>query len=120
MQMKTFREACCERFGISPEAFEEEVLWRCCYHRAMLLGTLIRHVNQRYYDLDLELIRQIADCTTVGEMRAEMTEFRYHHPIRGYLRKVLRIRLSGQRLVDLGAKLLPENSHPEGDAHPGD
>ena len=114
--MKTFRQACCEKFGISPEAFEEEVLWRCFYPKAVPLGKLLRRLNRHCFDSDFELIRQIADCTTASEMRAEMNEFRYHRPIFGFRRKVLRIRLSGQRLVNLGTKLLPEKNQEEGDS----
>jgi hypothetical protein len=115
--MKTFREACCEKFGISPEAFEEEVLWRCFYHpKAVPLGKLLLRINRRCFDPDFGLLRELADCTTVSDMRTGMSDFRYHRPICGFFRKVLRIRLSGQRLVDLGAKLLPENNQEKGDS----
>jgi hypothetical protein len=114
MKMKTFREACCETFGTSFGAYEEEVLWRCFYPKAVLPGKLLRRINPRCFDPDLELVRQIAECTTVNEIRAEMGDFRYHRPLCGFLRKVLRVRLSGQRLVNLGARLLPEdNPGPE-------
>lgn len=106
--MKTFRELYCEEFDIPPEAFEEEVLWRCFYPNAVHLGRLRWRWNPRYFDADLQLIREVTDCTTVSEMRAELNDFRYHRPISGFQRKVLRIRVSGQRLIALGTELLPE------------
>lgn len=109
--VKTFRERCCEELGIPPEAFEEEVLWRCLYPDTVWLGKLLWQINPRCFDPDIELIQQVSDCTTASEMRAELNDFRYHQPVCGFLRKVLRIRLSGQRLVDFASKLLPEGNH---------
>jgi hypothetical protein len=70
------------------------------------LGRLLWSYNPGLYDADMEMIRAVADCQTVSELAAEVSDFRYHHHNQGFWRKVLRIRVSGQRLVNLGAKLL--------------
>lgn len=108
MNLITFREAYCREFGVSPEVFEEDVLWRCFYPEAVSMGKFFWRWKRRYFDVDFELIREVADCTTVSGMRDEMNDFRYHRPISGFWRKVMHVRLSGQRLVALGTELLPE------------
>jgi len=106
MNGKTFRAACCERFRFPPDAFEEKVLWRCHHRRGLPLGKLVWRFNPELYGPDLELLQQVGECTTVNELRSELSDFRYRHHNHGLCRKVLHVRLSGQRLVDLAAKLL--------------
>ncbi len=106
MNGQTFKAAFCERFGFSPEAFAGVVLWRCHHRRGLPLGKLIWQFNPHLYDPDLELLQQVAECTTLNDLRAEMSDFRYRHRNHGFCRRVLHARLSGQRLVDLAVKLL--------------
>jgi len=104
--MKTFREAVCQRFDISPEAYEQEVLWRCFYPPALALGRILWHLCPVYFDADLDLIQQVADCNSASEVRLELNDHRYHQPPKGLARRFLRIRLSGRRLVDLAALVM--------------
>ena len=104
--MKTFREAVCERLDISPEAFEEEVLWRCFFPHTVVLGKILWLLKAAHFDEDLEMIREVAGCVSVSQVCAELNDFRYHHPLRGLPRRFLRVRVSGQRLVELAALVL--------------
>ena len=106
MNAKNFRAAFCERFQLPAETFEAGVLWRCHHRRGLPLGKLIWRFNPQLYDPDLELLQQVAECTTLNDLRAEVSDFRYRHRNHGFCRRVLHARLSGQRLVDLAAKLL--------------
>ena len=106
MNAKPFREAVCEQLGVPPKAYEEEVLWRCLFPSARPLARLLRLLNSHFFDDDLELIRSVADCAALRELRAELSDYRYHKRIRGFLRSILHVRVSGQRLGDLGAKVL--------------
>ena len=103
---KTFREAFCERFNVSPESFREKVLWRCHHRRALLLGRWFWRHRRSHYDKDLEMVRAVAECTSLSELRAEMNNFLYHNPPIGFWRKIVHVRLSGQRLVDTAAKIM--------------
>ena len=105
MSAITFREAYCERFQVDADDFAESVLWRCHHRRSLPLGKLIWRINPEFYDMDFELIRTLAECTTLEDFRTEVSDFRYHHHNFGFGRKLLHVRLSGQRLVDLAAKL---------------
>lgn len=104
--LKTFREAFCERFNIRPDLFGEKVLWRCHHRRSLPLGRWIWRHKRAHYDADLDMIRAVAECTSVSELRAEMNDFLYHNPPKGFLRKTMHVRLSGQRLVDMAAKIM--------------
>lgn len=104
--MKTFREAVCERFDISPDAYEQELLWRCFFPSALALGKLLWLVNPDYFNEDLELIRNVADCVRVAEVRLELNNHRYHRPLRGLAQRILRLRISGQRLVELATLVM--------------
>ena len=106
MSAKTFREAFCERFQIRPEDYPERLLWRCHHRRALPLGRLIWRRDPHFYDMDMELIRSVADCTTLSDVRMELNDFLYHNQAHGFWRRFLHVRLSGQRLVNLAAKLL--------------
>jgi hypothetical protein len=105
---RSFREACCEKLGIPEESFEETVLWQCLPPRYVLVGKLRWRFDRAYFQDDLELIHWVADCTSLQEL--SKLEHKYHRfvkPISGFQRRVLRARLSGQRLVDFAHKFIP-------------
>lgn len=104
--MNNFREAICERFDISPDAYEREVLWRCFFPTSLVVGKLLWVVNRSYFNQDLELIQAVGECTSVSEVRAELNDHRYHLHLRGFARRFLHVRLSGQRLVNLASLVL--------------
>ncbi|MCU0784923.1 MAG: hypothetical protein MUF81_12950 [Verrucomicrobia bacterium] len=81
--MKTFREAVCARFDISPDAYEQEELWRCFFPPALAPG-----------------------CMSVSEVRLELNDHRDHRRLAGLRRRILHLRLSGQRLVNLAGMVM--------------
>jgi hypothetical protein len=108
-KLKTFREACCERLGIFGEAFERDVLLQCIPPQHLLIGRLVWRFGRGYFRKDIELIREVANCTNLGELHTELSDHQYKNSNRGFWRGFLRLRLSGQRLVDLACKFLPAN-----------
>jgi len=108
-EAKTFRQACCDRLRIPPEAFEEAVLWQCLPPRHLLIGRIRWRFDRAYFKADLELIRSLAECTDLDELRAELTCHRSLKPNAGFQRGFLRARLSGQRLVNFASTFLPAN-----------
>ena len=105
----TFRAACREKLGIADSAFEEAVLWRCLPPYHVPVGKLQWRVARGYFKPDLELIRSVANCTSVAGVRTEISYFRTAKKPTGFRRWLLRARVSGQRLVDLATELLPES-----------
>ncbi len=113
MWPKTFREAFCERFACSPEAYENQLFWRCLYRRSLPLAWLVYLVNRRHFELDVQTIRQLAVARSMEEFRAELESFRYEYRMRGGLLRQLRVRVSGKRLMAvLGETELAQHSSP--------
>src|ERR1041384_5730148 len=104
MTNRTFRQTYCERFNIAPEAFERAVFWQCLYPHEGLLARVIERLRPGFFDGDLELIRTVGDCTSSADVSVEVGDYRYHQPPTGVWRRVIRVRVSGQRLLDLSAK----------------
>jgi hypothetical protein len=104
----SFREAFCQRFACSPEEFEKRVLWRALYRRSLPLSALVYSWNQRFFDLDLRTIRQLGLARSSEEFRAEIESFRFESRMqRGFLKRTLRLRISGKRLMQLLEEVAP-------------
>lgn len=103
----TFREACCEALAIPPDRYVEAVFWRCLPPRRSLLARLYWHFNRDFFINDLLLIQEVADCTTLSDLRTELANYRFEIRESGFLRVNLHLRMSGQCLVDFAATLLP-------------
>ena len=103
----TFREAYCALRGVSPEAFEEAVLRECLFRRRRWLARLVRGLRPAYFATDLDLVHAAGDCATLACLGSELNAHRYRRPVRGLWRRTLRVRLSGEALLALGAELLP-------------
>ena len=104
---KTFQEAFCDQWGIARDAFAEAVLWHCVPPAHHFIGRLRWWLDRGYFQNDLELIQNIANCTTQDELQDEITLHYSIKPNYGFERGYLRARLSGQRLADLASSLLP-------------
>ena len=103
---QTFRAAVCQHFRCAPEAYEEIVFQHCLYRHAPGLAWLIRRFIADYFEPDFQLIRYVADKTDVEGLQTEVRLQRTDQPPATLLRRFLRVRLSGQRLLDLGNQLL--------------
>jgi hypothetical protein len=103
---KAFREACCERLGLAPTAFEEFVLWQCFCRRGRALGKALWRLRPGYFKRDLELIQRVADCTSLRSVRSELRAPGGPLHAGGLLRRMLKVRLSGQRLLNLAAEFM--------------
>ncbi len=100
-----FREAVCRKFGCAPEAYPETVFSHCLYPHAAGSVKLIRWLKPDYFAADFELIHQIATVTEMRQVRAEVENHRYHNPSATLLRRFLRIRLSGRRVIQLADQI---------------
>lgn len=104
--VKKFRDVYCDRMGIPREAFEKKVLLACLPEYYWLLGLLRWHLNRSYFERDLEVIRAVAECTNLRDIRSEITFF-HHQKMTGVQRNLLRFRISGKRLLSVANKCLP-------------
>ena len=106
VEMKTFREACCLKLGIRQEDFEKTVLLACLPRWYLPVAHLRWYLTRYYFYCDLELIQQDGNCTTVSGIITEINESRYHHPVKGFQRKILHARMSGNQLIHFASQFL--------------
>ena len=96
-----FRKAVCLHFRCTPTTYEETVFAECLYPHATDIARLVRRFSPDYFASDFELIRLAANKTSTEELRAEVRVHRSEYPPNTLLRRFLRVRLSGQRMLDL-------------------
>jgi hypothetical protein len=71
------------------------------------IAGLLRVLNSSFFDPELRTLRYLGNARSSEEFRAELASYRSHYRRRGgFLRKVLAVRLSGQKLIDLAALTL--------------
>jgi len=110
MWQKTFRESFCERFGCPPEEYEKRVFWKCLYRRSLPLAVLVHMFKRPFFNLDLQTIRQIGFARNTQEFRTELENFRYDYRMQGGLLRLLRVRVSGKRLMALLRSVAPPHA----------
>ena len=106
MNHKTFRAAYCERYHVPPDNFEASLLWRSFRRGASFLGHTLWALHRSSLKPDLDLIKNLSECETTGEVLAELNDFRYRRPLAGFWRRVLRVRASGDRLLKIAHEVL--------------
>ena len=105
---RSFSSLYCEKFHCLPEKFEEDLLWRCLHPRSLSVARMIWPVYRGYFLPDIHLINEVKDLTGVDEVVSEISGVRHQLPVRGVIRGFLRVRISGQRLVDLANELFKQ------------
>ena len=101
MNHGSFCDLFCETHGCLPGEYRERVFWLCLYPRAILLARLIWRLNRAYFRPDVELIEKVRNLTNPTEVRLELNRFRYYQRSRGFFRGFLKVRISGQRFLNL-------------------
>ena len=109
MEKKKFRDLFCERFRAAPGDYEERVMWECFYPHTVRVGQFLWRRKKEWFERDANFARAVADCPDMNEFRRAMGKFTYYNPIEGVLQKTFNIRISGQRLVNLGARTFNGN-----------
>jgi hypothetical protein len=102
----SFKNSFCMKYVVRPERFEREVFRRCLHERSQTLAKLILAVYPGFFRRDLMLIQEVARATSLEEVKESL--HRYHkdnQAQRGFLRHRLKVRLSGERVLRLGAEL---------------
>jgi len=93
----TFAEKFCARHDVAPEKYEEVVLKRSLYPVARLLRPVLA-LKANYFAADREFIRGVGQLTLSGDFDSEAQDYLDHPTNRGFLRRVLKLRVSGRRL----------------------
>ena len=107
--MRTFEQVYCERHNCTPRQFQRKLFARGMYLHARPFALFIRLVNARFFAADDSLVRSVAQATTMRAVREEVRDYFWDSENRNWLRQVLKIRVSGQRIKNLAREYLPES-----------
>ena len=104
-----FRDACCRYFDCERDEWESYVFRECLYGHARLLWWLFRWMNPSAVESDYEFLRFIGGSTESKSIMNEAAGYHYENRMRrGYLRNKLKMRLSGERLIQLSIEVFGE------------
>jgi hypothetical protein len=105
-----FQAAVCAHFQCAPEDYVVRVLRHCLHRHARLLAC--GSVSPRgLFGPDCELIEHLAPVSSLAELHREVNHFRYAQARSSNpFRSLFRFRLSGARLIRLGARLFKPGS----------
>jgi hypothetical protein len=110
--MKTFRELYCEQRQIGSEQYEADLVKRCLHRRARLVYWLLG-MNREYTSPDYDFVRSVGELQSRRQFRDEAAEYFYHPGNSGFLRKVLRLRVSSHRLQAIFEDLIAPGDSPK-------
>ncbi len=104
-----FKSAFCRAFGCRPEDYEPAVFRRALFRHALPFAWWLRWRDPEFFREDLDFIHEVGGLTDPDLFRQEVNYF-YGRNLRdrGWLRTLLRIRVSGKRLMRLRRRLFPE------------
>jgi hypothetical protein len=103
---KSFKEAFCDRFRCPPKEYERKAFRRCLFLHSRPLARLIHRFDPAFFSEDFDLIREVGPMTDPELFRSEINYF-YGRNLRhkSWIRSLLRIRVSGNRLIRLKQNL---------------
>ena len=96
--LKTFRELYCEQHALPSERFEDVLTARAWYPHALPWRWLTGLVYREYYSPDREFVRAVGDLKSRRHFANEATDFHLHRDNRAFARRVLKARVSAERL----------------------
>lgn len=97
----TFKQRFIEKTGGMPEHFARDVLRRTLLPHARVLLPVAWLLESSVLAADYDLIADIGQLTSRREFTDTVSVRRYHPANRGFLRKVVRVRVSINRLQKL-------------------
>lgn len=76
------------------------------------LFRLLWTIDRDFFKEDLELVRKLGALTNFADCRYEIEESRRANPPSGLLRRVLKLRLSGQEAIRISSMLFMNHTLP--------
>jgi hypothetical protein len=107
MNNASFCQLFCARHKCQPAEFDDKVFRLCFYPKRYYLGRLLALFDKDLFDVDYALIEAVKAQTSMREIRTEIESYRFNNRPRGLFRGWLKVRISGQRLLNEAESLLP-------------
>lgn len=103
----TFQTVFCREFDCPPEAFEEQVFWKCLPSHAKIVARLLMGRRETFFREDFGLIREIASVACRDVVITELNRFHGRNlRDKNWARRLFKIRISGGKLRKLSVNLL--------------
>ena len=102
---RSLRELFCEAYACTQEEFAERAFWMSLRPHTRFVIEILWRLKKRFFEPDLEMLRHLGNATNSRELCGEVEMHRDTHPPTGLLRKHLKIRVSGQHLINLATRL---------------
>ena len=112
---KTFAELFCGHHRLPPEKYAEVMARHCLYRRTLVVWPLLRLLHKGYFDADLDFISNVGLLRQPEDLKDEINAFFRHRGNRGFLRRVLRLRVSARRVGHTVQTLMPASAHGRGE-----
>jgi hypothetical protein len=104
---KTYRQLFCHARRCSLSSFERRVFWHCLYRPSWPIALLIHIFNPRYFDGDKNVIQRLGDTKNDDDFLNEVISYQRRTRLEiGTWRVKWRIRISGQRLLELKDEII--------------
>jgi hypothetical protein len=105
IKSQNFKSLFCERFDCSFETFETFLFWKSVPPGMRPVAFAISQLRPKFFYWDFDHIRQIAQADSKHEITALINALPYDGVLnQGLLRGVLRVRISGHRLMRLAGR----------------
>ena len=109
MEPVTLKQAVIEKYSIEESQFEEFVLKKTLFFRVRLLRPFVTFFNRQFLYNEKKLVEQVGKTCGLREVHEEI-DFYQHKFVAGFLMKdVLRIRISGMKMIILAREVFDGN-----------
>ena len=112
---RDFRSAFCAHYHCPNEDFERTALLKVLHRRSLPLAWIILRVAPSYFAADYQILRHFGALTRKSNFYSDALDVRHDYSrlqASGFLRRVLKMRISGQRLLKVASEIWQK---PNGD-----
>jgi hypothetical protein len=104
--MKSIAELSRELCGVPSERFALRAFRQCLYPHARPVACVLMKIKPEFFEADLALIKAIGRITQLRELDDEIEAYWTHPQQGGWLRRILKVRVSTQRVERFAKGLL--------------
>jgi hypothetical protein len=105
-QTPDFKTRFCQRFECRSDKFEKKLFWQAINPNAKPLAFIMNCIDRDFFYKDFDYIQRLAAASAKREVLAIVNSFPFDpHFGKGFLRGVLRVRISGRRLIEISEQV---------------
>ena len=110
----TFRQAFCQKYAVPDDDYTQKVFRLSLHLHARPLAKIISWVLPHHFEEDFAAIQELATITDIRCFEPEVGRFRGRNQrSKSFLRRHLKMRVSGRRLIKLKDSVYTTEANPE-------